>query len=1067
MLSPARLVAVVVGFGLLSSLPLTRLDLDRTVFAQEAEEEVKGAVRATAVVNFSFEEESGPSKDSAAAGAVADEGRLAGDPVRVPSPFWNQTGKKAIQLDAAKSQCVEIADGADVDAAQAVSIGLLVVNLTEPTDAGAHGLVAKRGTADGKASTNYGINFTMQGDNFQVYINDGSGFRVVGYSTKDALPYRKLVYLTATFLVADAPKQDDDTDEDDVRIMLFANGVPLTPKSVAAGYIQKDQAWLTNVNVAGLLNSLPMTIGRSEPGLEHLSCVVDEFSLFDKALSPPQVKKLFLEVAGNNVAKLIAADKPVPAIVPVIGSLSQAGIQIGQTTQLVVNGTDLGPDPAAVFPLSGVQFAVAEGSAPNRLVLNVTVPADTTPGIYPLWVKSQAGVSKSVALALDRLPQLAVEGSAPDKPAALPAAFFGSLSGGQQHRVYFTGTKGQRVVADVELKRLGSAANPVVEIKSPAGTPLAIGWGQSSLKGDARAEFILLEDGLYSVELHDLTFGGPGQSAFRLKVGDLKLVDGVLPSAAVAGPMEVEPIGSGFAPGTKLSGVFASASESASGLLSLPVESGVASGIPSFPVSHGTEVVEAARLADGTLQTVDATFAAAPFKPVAINGRIAVKRERDRYLLSVTPGQRLKFTLQSDSLGSTLEGEIVLFANPPASPVAQTSDQPTIGDPALEYAVPAGVSQLVVQVRDLFGRGDARAFYRLYIEQAGQPTFSLMLNTPTANLPEDGSAVVEMQITREGYAGPIKLTVVGDATVAVSPNEIAANMQGKALLRLVRVGVPVAGTAPLLRIVGESVGVDPAIKRTARLQSGVVAPTFTDTMAIGTIRPSGLGIELQQLPTVLFRGVSHPIPLVLKRQPQPNEEALPVKLSLDSTEPVRKRDPNNPAAGNFPLVAAAPQMVMPDQPEQATVRIVVPLESAEPVIDFVVKAEATPHAYSDRVLASAFSQPFRAEIKTAVAPKIDDATLAIVGEADHKITGLLQRTPGFTEPVEVTLTGLPAGYTVQPAVVAGDQDKFEFVVKAPKVAAETPVANVKLRVTSSGSLLTAEMPVNVKVVAAK
>ena len=67
----------------------------------------------------------------------------------------------------------------------------------------------------------------------------------------------------------------------------------------------------------------------------------------------------------------------------------------------------------------------------------------------------------------------------------------------------------------------------------------------------------------------------------------------------------------------------------------------------------------------------------------------------------------------------------------------------------------------------------------------------------------------------------------------------------------------------------------------------------------------------------------------------------------------------------------------------------------------------------------------------------------------------------------MTLTGLPAGYTVQPAVVAGDQDKFEFVVKAPKVAAETPVANVKLRVTSSGSLLTAEMPVNVKVVAAK
>ena len=1056
MISHARFVAVLIGLGLLRA----------TAFAQEAVDEVKGAIRATAVVNFSFDEESGSALDTAAAGAVPDEGKLVGDPARVASPFWNQTGKKAVQLDAAKSQCVEIADGADVDATKAVSFGLMVVNLTEPTDAAYHGLVAKRGLT-APASTNYGINFTMQADNFQVYIHDGTTFKVVTYSTKAALPYRKLVYLTATFLVGDAPKQDDDTDEDDVRIMLFANGEPLVPLSSGSGYVQGNQAWITNVNVAGLLNSFTTTIGRSEPGLEHLSCVVDEFSLFDKALSPPQVKRLFLEVAGNNVAKLIAADKPVPAIVPVIGSLSQAGLQIGQTTQLIVNGTDLGPDPAAVFPVPGVQFAVAEGSVPNQLKLNVTIPADTTPGIYPLWVKSQAGVSKSVALALDRLPHVAVGGSTPAAPATLPAAFFGMLSGGQQHRVYFSGTKGQRVVADVELKRLGGAANPVVEIKSPAGTPLAIGWGQSSLKGDARAEMILPSDGLYHIELHDLTFGGPGQSIFRLKVGDLKLVDAVLPAAAVSGPLEVELVGSGFAPGTKLAGIFASASESASGLLSLPLESGVASGVPSMSVSRGTEIVEAARSADGVLQRVDATFAQAPIKQVAISGRVAVKNERDRFLLNVTAGQRLKFTLQSDSVGSTLEGEIALFANPPTTAVAQTSDQPTIGDPSLEYVVPAGVAQVVVQVRDLFGRGDARAFYRLVIEPAGQPTFSLMLNTPTVNLPEDGSAIVEMQITRAGYAGPIKLSVVGDNSVVVSPNEIAANMQGKALLRLVRTNKPAEGTAPLLRLIGESVGADPAIKQTARLQTGVVAPTFTDTMAVGTIRPSGLGIELQQLPTVLFRGVSHPIPMILKRQPQAGEESLPVKLLLDSTEPVRRRDPNNPAPGNFPLVAAAPQMIMPDQPELATVKIVVPLESVEPVIDFVVKVEATPHAYSDRVLASAFSQPFRAEIKNAVAPKVDDATLAVVGEADHKITGLLQRTPGFTGPAEVTLTGLPAGYTVQPVTVAGDQDKFEFVVKAPKVAADTPVANVKLRVTSSGSLLIAEMPVNVKVVASK
>lgn len=1021
------------------------------------------SIRSKAVVNFTFDEESGSANETATAGQFADEGKLINDPSRVPSPFWNQTGKKAIQLDAARQQYIEIADGIDVDCPNAASFGLFVVNLTEATDAGYHGLVAKRGVDNGKSSTNYGINFQMQADNFQVYIHDGTNYKVVTYSAKEALPYRKLVYITATFEVADAPKQDDDTDVDDLKIMFYVNGEPLTPKTSPNGYIDGKQGWIKDVAVAGLINNLPVTIGRSEVAGEYLSCVVDEFSLFQNALNPAQAKKLFQEVAGANVLDLIAQDKPVPTVTPVISSLSQPGLQIGQTTQFIVNGSDLGPNPVAVFPLPGVTLAVAEGSAPNRVVLNATVPADTPAGIYPLWIRSQAGISKSVALAIDRLPQMPIAGSSREKPSTLPAAFFGVLSGGQQQRVYFAGTKGQRVVADVELKRLGGVANPVIEIKSPEGTPLEIGWGHASLRGDARAERILPKDGIYSVELHDLTFNGPGQSHFRLSVGDLKLVDCVLPAAMVPGPVEVRPVGSGFAPEAKLTGVFTSPAESRLGLLTFPAESNVVTTLPALPVSRGTEIVETGAAADGSLQVVDAAFTASPVVPVAISGVISAKGEQDRYLLNVTPGKTLKLTVQSDSLGSELEGELRVLGHPQGNVLAMTGDQPVIGDLSLNYAVPAGVSQVQVQVRDLFGRGGPRSFYRLTMEPAGQPSFALMLNTPTVALPDDGSAVVEMQVTRAGYGGPIKLNIVGDTSVIVSPDEIAANMQGKVLLRLVRSGKPVDGTAPLLRIVGESVGAAPILKSTARLQTGVVAPTFVDTMAVGTTASSGLSIELQQSPSVLFRGASPEIPLVVKRLAGHATANLPIKLTLESTEPVRKRDNNNPAAGNFPVVAASAKMVQPGEPEQTTVKLIVPLEVAEPVIDFVIKAEATPHAYSERVLATAYSQPFRAEVKNAVTPKVDDPSLAVIAESDHKVVGQLQRTAGFTGPVEVTLVGLPADYTIQPAAVAGDQDKFEIVVKAPKVTAAAPVPNVKLRVTSAGNLLTAETPVNVSV----
>ncbi len=76
-------------------------------------------------------------------------------------------------------------------------------------------------------------------------------------------------------------------------------------------------------------------------------------------------------------------------------------------------------------------------------------------------------------------------------------------------------------------------------------------------------------------------------------------------------------------------------------------------------------------------------------------------------------------------------------------------------------------------------------------------------------------------------------------------------------------------------------GVEPALKSTAKLQTGVVAPTFVDTMAVGTTASSGMSIELQQLPTVLYRGASPEIPIIVKRQGGHSSATLPVKLTLD------------------------------------------------------------------------------------------------------------------------------------------------------------------------------------------
>ena len=53
---------------------------------------------------------------------------------------------------------------------------MFFVNLHPASDTAARGLAAKRD--DVKQITNYGINYLNNTDTFQVYLNDGAGFKI-------------------------------------------------------------------------------------------------------------------------------------------------------------------------------------------------------------------------------------------------------------------------------------------------------------------------------------------------------------------------------------------------------------------------------------------------------------------------------------------------------------------------------------------------------------------------------------------------------------------------------------------------------------------------------------------------------------------------------------------------------------------------------------------------------------------------------------------------------------------------------------------------------------------------
>src|SRR5947209_20254329 len=111
----------------------------------------------------------------------------------------------------------------------------------------------------------------------------------------------------------------------------------------------------------------------------------------------------------------------------------------------------------------------------------------------------------------------------------LPAALHGALGEGQTLQTAFAGKKGQKLVVDIEARRLGAAFEPVIELYDPRRVQVAWSQGLTSLGGDARLEATLPTDGQYSIELHDLEYKGGYPNQFRLKVGALAYADMVFP----------------------------------------------------------------------------------------------------------------------------------------------------------------------------------------------------------------------------------------------------------------------------------------------------------------------------------------------------------------------------------------------------------------------------------------------------------------------------------------------------------------------------------------------------------
>jgi hypothetical protein len=439
---------------------------------------------------------------------------------------------------------------------------------------------------------------------------------------------------------------------------------------------------------------------------------------------------------------LVAAAVTLVAAPPTLQNLEPHGGERGKSFTLYLRGDAL-PANARIettLPASFSRLTVSKDPAhpmpAGTLAYLVTLKPDAPIGLYPIRVATESGISNVLLFSVGDLPEIEEAPAVPDaKPQQItaPVVVNGRLRGPAIDSYSFHAASGQKLVFEVEARRMGSAIDPALEIYDAAGHEIARNDDAAGLGVDSRIEVTFPKAGEYRVAVHDSKFSEQAQNFYRLKIAKFEYADSLFP---LGGPKGTE---------VTLSG----------GNLARPVRVKAEGPLVNVPGSHSLPIAFA--LADGPETIAAGTGPAEIEAGRIVNGRIARPGEIDRYRLPVKPGESWVFEIAAASLGTSRLDAILTAYDAQGKKLASADDGNGL-DPLLPFTVPDGVHEITLAVEDLLGRGGDGYGYRLAARR-GRPDFVASLLTPFVNVPAGGTARVAVLIQRRGYAGEIRVRI--------------------------------------------------------------------------------------------------------------------------------------------------------------------------------------------------------------------------------------------------------------------------------------------------------------------
>lgn len=735
---------------------------------------------------------------------------------------------------------------------------------------------------------------------------------------------------------------------------------------------------------------------------------------------------------------------PLASAAPNITNLSLRGLQIGGTTTVTIQGTDLLPAPKVVVGIPIEKQTAVEGSTATNLKLEVTLAKNVTPGLYNLRVANEKGISKSVIVAADSLP----EAPFAEQIGALPIALHGTLTGSTIARTSFAGKAGQELLIEVEAQRLGGKLRPTLHLYDAQRKQIALAMPVPWLAGDVRLAATLPSDGDYTIELHDAQYAGPGPGHYRLKVGNFQFADQTFPPAIQQGKKtKLQLVGNIPADQqVELEGKLLDRPLAAP----LPAIASISGMRPRVLVSDLPELIE---------QPGGAEPQALPSIPVAVSGRLDAPGQQDAYKVTVVPGSKLRFEVFADRLGSPIDPFLELKT---AKGNANNDDVGNTTDPRIDYTVPAEVTSVDVFIRDQVDRGDQRSIYRLVITRldnaSKKPGFRLKVVNDTHNVPQGATTVLRVIAERDGYDGPIRLSFSNlPSNASASGTGIAAGAKGTLVTLSAATGSP---TGIVTAIRGTSVGVNPPITTTAVFEPhplGVHQPWMREEIALALASPNASTFTIDWAAptsgTQLFLGNTLKAPIKLTR---PQGAIGPVKLSFVSSEPAPvvndKPDPNQAVRAEKAVVDVAV-----DAKAKAALDA---LTAADKVLADAKAKEKTTREAGAKAVAQATATVKTAGDKQAVAKKVTTDAEARFKVAEAKLKEAMAEMTAAEKALAVAKTELT---TADSEVAAVKKVLADTTVKAKAeadAAAAAATEAEKKRTESEKALRDAEANIN-------